>query len=707
MSEKIHENRAAIPSDEWLHVLTVEARATVSARKVVMRELDAVAGRGLNAAYGPAGKRLNLSADRVKKLYALWRKAGEYGLIDHRECGGCGLGSCKNKRQRSLLHPLTVQEWVRISETNQSTQTKGERSGAWAWERFIERLRAGDEVPGLGLNGTKGTWRDLWVRIYPAMVLPPVCRWSVTSPPPGHSEQNFRTQAKNRVAAETVLMQRSLAKARESLPQVRLDWGTVRPLEVIVIDDKRLDFLAWMRVGNRVEIVEVWLLVCMDAFSRRILWAEVFPRFTRKDGTQAGISHRDVQHLFAKVLATYGVPTKYKQTWIVENAAAALPKVFDDVVERVTDGQVDLSRSGLWDGKAMVGGFLQRGGSPRGKAVLESFFGHRLDVALGDVKGQVGSRYQLKPGETVARLQYAQKLAKKVGDVATDAEMEALMPVESLPKAKEHLLRALGEIENRERHELQGFEKVTLWRPDVGDEWRAMTHPSMGRLLERPNGLELVNALLAEPGCSLQRVETCRERWERCFDPADFEALNFAAFADLWMDTATVNYDGTGVFSCKVPRGEAVEFRSRVHTLQAGARVTVRFDLDNLDLGAVLLDERGRVAGRAEFEGRRTWGDEDALKRQLGQYAAAQAAIINGARERHQGRDQMLQEVVEREGQTRLLTTITERAAGVRQDAASSEALVEAMAGRGKRTISEPSAAELMAAELAAAGLED
>ena len=699
---------ATITGAEWDQACNDGVRLKVRALRKVMLELDGVQRGKLAPAYALAGPKIGLSADRTKKLHAAWRQSGEYALVDHRICGGCGLPGCGHGHHRSALHPSTVQAWAKLAELNGSVQTKGTRSFERAWEKLITALRNGEEVAGLGHDGELGTWRDLWHRVNATQTLPSACPWSVSCPPPGHGLSNF--MRKKPKAAETTAAQRGLGQALHLLPQVRMDWGTVRPLEVIVFDDKRLDIMAHMHIDGQVQFVECWALFAMDACTRRILWAQMHPRYTRPDGKQAGISYRDMQHLVAKLLATYGVPRSYQTTLVVENASAALSHDFDDVLDRATSGQVKVKRSGLWDGRVTVGGFAQMGGNPRGKAILESFFGHRLDVAMGWVKGQIGSRYQLKPGDAQARLQYAQRVVRQIGDRATEEELAALVPFESLSSVRAHLLNALGQLENQERHELQGFEQMTFWRADEAEEWKPMTHPRMAALLAKPHGLEIVNSMLAEKGCSMTRMETGVERWHRLFSKDDFRALSPESFFDLWMDCDQVKYDGLGVFPVSIGRGgqkRVIEFRSRQHSLRAGELCQVRFDADNLDLGGVLQDAAGRVVGRAFYEGRVSYGDEDHLARQLGFKQAARSELLGGVRKRHDDRDSLAAQIDEIEGQSALITTIRDRAGSMRETTASSAELITAFKGEKTRLSRAPkiTAEDLRAAELAAAGI--
>jgi hypothetical protein len=699
-----------ISTAEWTQMLNANVRVKVTALRKLMHKLDAVKHGGKMKAYARHTEDAGLSVDRLKKLHEAWRREGEYALVDHRLCGGCGLPGCGRARQRTLLHPATVNEWVRLAQANTSVQAKGTRSFERAWETIVKRIISGEEVPGLGHSGEPGTWRDLWARVHPSKPCPPTCDWRVSYPPPGHSLSNFTLRKPEHTdKAQTALVQRGLGAALALMPEVQMDWGTLRPLEMIIIDDKRLDIRSWLRLEDgSVQVVECWTLMAMDACTRRIVWCQMHPRYTRPDGTQVGISHRDVQHLFAKVLATYGVPS-YGQTWIVENASAALSHDFDDVVTRVTGGLVKIRRSGLFDGRVLVSGFDQSGGNPRAKALIESFFGHRLDVALGWVRGQMGTRYQLKPGDDQARLAAAQSILRKVGDVATDEELKRLIPLESMPVVRGLLLKAFEDLESREHHQLQGFQELDFWRMSERDqEWKLMTDPLMAELLAEPNGDVIVSKMLAQPGRTLRRMETAIERWQRLYQPALFRAVSPAAFFEMWLDSSAVKYDGSGVFRAKLRGGKVLEFRQRVHPVLPGEQVVIRFDADNLDLGAVIQDAAGRVVAHAQYQGRVAFGDEEALKESLGFKMAAKADLLRKTRQMHDTPEAVRQQIELVEEQTEVITTIRERA-GVVSDAPDCSAeLVKVFQSRRTRRaaqLAEYDAEDLMAAERAAHGI--
>jgi hypothetical protein len=492
------------------------------------------------------------------------------------------------------------------------------------------------------------------------------------SPPRGWSYQSY--MARRPADIETRIMQRGLVELHHGAPQVELDYGSLLPLQRVLIDDKRIDVRCWVRVGGSIQLVEVDSLWAMDLATRRILWVQLFPCYKRDDGSTVGIAQREVSHFLAAMLMAHGVPD-YGMQIVHENASAKPGEGMAETLARATDGRVNLRATGLWDGRDTVGGFAQSGGTPRGKAPLESYFGHRLDVALGACRGQMGSRYQLTHGDMARRLQEARQIGG-LAPVATDEELTLLMPVEGLAELQTTLLREMRRLEERTDHDLVGFAQLDLWRYAESDPvWRRMDSPDMLSLLGSIGDVG-VNALLSRPGCSMSTMESPLMRWERLYDSTRISRLSDAACMDLWRDTRTLTYEGLHRLRVTGARGAEYEFRGRAHTLEAGDVCQVVYDGDTPALGCILLDSRGRHAGRMEWVPRVDALDSSAIAARMEEQAKAKARVMTAVRMRHTGPT-----AEELEDKTRILTTLGDRATGRMLESAGSELVAGAMAG--------------------------
>jgi hypothetical protein len=450
-----------------------------------------------------------------------------------------------------------------------------------------------------------------------------------------------------------------MVHALAELPQVRIDYSALRPMEVLLIDDKRLDVMTWVRLEDgSVQVCEVEALFVLDLSTRRVLWVRLVPCLLRADGTRQGITQRMVDTTLTSLLAEHGYPLDYPVQIVHENATAKPSATLGGRLVRATSGQVTLRATGLWDGTATVGGLVQRGGAPRGKAALESFFGHRWDVAFGHVRGQLGSSYQLKHGATDARLREARAVLRQVGDVATDEELTLLMPLEGLPALRQAILDTLHDIESRTGHECQGFDRLHLWRWSQEATWQPMDSPDMRRLLATA-GPESVNALLADPSRTMETVESSLHRWDRLrAAQTRWATLAPESLVDLWMDSAEYEYRGDHRVVARLGRGVVHEYRGRAHGLTMGQSCTIRLDPDRPDLGCVLLDARGAVVGRMDYAARTLYGDADGLTQQLKQRAVEWSKTLGVHRGRHQDSAAQASELADR---TSVLSTAQAR----------------------------------------------
>jgi hypothetical protein len=575
---------------------------------------------------GPDGKPV-LIADNWKKVYAKWRNIGVEGLINHTLCGGnCEVESCFNRARKSMLAESTVKFWIAIATHLRApgNNLHKTRTLSHAWTLLIEKLQKGEVIPGVD-NGRPGTWRAVYRRLHPVTPdeeYPEDCPWTTIDPPHGYTLQNFMLRAPAR--AEITGAVSGFKVLAEQLPQVTRDWGKLMPLEEIVIDDVDLDVICCGTYGGRMQFVRVCALFLMDACSRRIVGVKLIPQWEREDGTTVGISRRDVQHAFLDFVSTFGW-RKTGTRFVSENATAAFSDEFCELVEMVTNGGIKMDRSGLFNLKVLMDGYGETGGNPRGKSILERFFGY-LAICLSDGLGATGGTYQRKPGDLTKRLQECRKLEKRLGDKTTPEELMEIVPVESLPELTTRILDTLHRIENRPKHNLQGFDRVRRWRPFVGGAWKAFDDPVMLKMLQTM-GREAVNEMLKDKDLSEDRVETQTERWTRLYDKADIIRLDPLSYFDLAMDRAKVKYAGVNVIKLSF-KGAKIEFGGTRHNLQPGQEVEVAFNVDHLEMGAYLRDATTRrPMGQMDWAQRA--GNREELEQKLGVRQAAKSDMLN------------------------------------------------------------------------------
>jgi hypothetical protein len=543
-------------------------------------------------------------------------------------------------------------------------------------------------IPGIA-QGIPGTWADLWRYLNPTRQTPERCPWSEANPPPGFSYQSFmeRKPDKKTITA----MQRGVGAMKEELPDVRINYANLRFLEAVAVDDHRLDVLVMGEFAGRIQLVELWALFLMDIATRKIVWVQLHPRYVDETGETVGIRARDVQHAFAHMFATYGLPLHYRCQILCENAAAVITQSCEEIFKRATDGRVWVRRSGTFDSKMWLAGFSESGGNPQGKAVIESFFGRRFDKAFGRVKGQIGARYQLKPGQLERALQQANRVIKKLGNVATMEEMETLViNFHDIARVRPAILATLHHIETDPKHNLQGFEHVIEWRLSEVDQWRAPSDPAL-MLMMQTHGAAYVSQFLDLPGISRPRMETVAERAARMCNPADFARPSPEAICEMWMDEAPGVYSGGDVLALNMgKRGGGVhEFYGSRHHLIPGQKVVARLDLDYPQAGCWLYHEDGRFLGRMDYRDRTDYGDEEGLKKQLAVQAKAEASILKGVRRVGESREVLMEQLRDQTERLDTLRTVAARVDSVLEPTKGNREFIEALAGEAEAELPE------------------
>ena len=585
----------AVPFDEAIKTLPSDLKREIFALGALMQEIHK--GRFVRPTCAAIAARMRgqrgRSAETLRKHYELWRNPayGAAALIDHRKCGtpinnyGCGVIGCHTAKRQGLSQDLIETYWAKCATNDK----QGLREG---WERIITLLCSGQPV----VEGI--TWQTLHISLFPGLPLPPRCPWSLSHPPPGWSQASFQRHKCPRSVFAAI--KKGGAAAWLETPDVRMDLTQLRFLEAVVFDDHRLDFevMTWNERGQ-VEIVELWGLFAMDVATGAIIDFGLRPKLQRADGTTEGLTMRDMQHLIAHILATYGYPTAYKMQLIVENAAAAVSAETEQLLLSRSHGQVIVRRTGVHAGDFIVRGFPERWGAPRDKAWIESVF-HPLDIALGDVKGQMGSNYTRKPGDHDGRVRIAERLAAVITAYPEMAD-KLRAPLHWAGDAHHIISEAIQALNDRTDHKMTRHEPIVEWRWNEGD-----THPKplnitsdlpahIVREIEAFNELPAAtrSVLINNYGC--HRMESPAEKVTRIFRPQDFAAIPSDTYLDLMMDSAKAIYKGGDVIDVELGRGKVKKlfrFAGACHNLAIGQAVKVRLNSDRPSAGVWVHDER-------------------------------------------------------------------------------------------------------------------
>lgn len=582
------------------------------------------------AAIAARYRRPGLSAETLKRLFYEFEKIGMAALVDHKQCKGCQLPGC-TWAKTVTLDPETIRVWLRDAITNDK------RGLTESWKGWIRKLVNGEQVPGAG------TWRDVFTQAYPWLDQPARCPWSLHKAPPGWALSSFMQHKPAKVIYD--LGHKGSFAAWSELPEVRIDLSTLRPFEWIVVDDHRLDFKVFVDVpGRGVQLVELWGLFVMDVATRSCIAFALKPRVAREDGSDMAFEHRDMQHLIAHVLGTYGIPKGFTQKWIIENAAAAVSTEAENLISYITRGRVEMKRTGIQVGDHALSGYLERWGNYRGKRWLEAWFGP-LDIVLGGVKGQMGSDYWSKPGSFDAREAFGHRLTKLLEKCTPEVRAQLQLPFEWAGQAHWLISAAVDMLNHRQMHDLEGFEEVRFFRYDV----TSAAFPLCPRLAQLHGAEKHLQTFLSVP-------ENVQEMWlnnarPRRQSPAEKMALNMPemeclskdAVLDLMFDEVAtmkrngvkvpLEYRGGNVIDIEARQGRKIEklrFRGHIPGLELGQKVIARLNADRPNCGLWLLDEARRYLGWLEFTEAPTHEDIDGLHRELGSKIAALNAAKKG-----------------------------------------------------------------------------
>lgn len=397
------------------------------------------------------------SAGTLKAAYYKWLKHGWKSL---RRTG--------YTVNRSPLPPEFILFWRALCECHG-------RSIVTALDELLKLWFAGKPVPGYGelqadgKTRAEGTWLDWWHREHPLEDAPALC----PGVPEGWSKSTLYEVGPTRI--ERRWATRGLAAVKPLLPALIRDTSKLLPLQLLTMDDFETDQWAFARNPRtrELQLVKVTGIAVMDVATRRVIALLMKPRFRDEDGKQEAITRAEVRLLFFQVLRDYGIP-HCGQTWLVENAAAAITSELELTTRNLFGGRIQITRTGLIHDKVFANGFIERGGKPQQKGWIEARYNlvHNRADAL---PGQKGANYLVKPGDLEAKLQYAGHLIGQGRDDAqlTDEQISRLrLPFKSAEELIAFYMSELfPRLDARVEHKMGGFEVLRRWRRSVHDTW--------------------------------------------------------------------------------------------------------------------------------------------------------------------------------------------------------------------------------------------
>lgn len=545
-------------------------------------ELTLVHGRGF-------------SAKNLLNLFRSFRREGEAALVFE-----YGKGAATPEAFLDFLQ-------ARV-ETNK-------RVASVELENIVAEWRAGAAIPGFG------TWQQAWTMEFPDDPLPIHCpEWFSLR---GFSPRNLRRKLAG--PAQTEFARRGFFDAHGKLPQLRCDYRGLRPLELVVFDDVKLDWL--VSVPGYSRPCEIWLLVARDAATRVyldwIVWV-VVP--DAEDGHKKSLCYEHMRILCGQLLLKYGVPTGYRMTWVVENEKATIKPDDRALLARITGDQLEVRPTRMVD-RELPGGWAERHGTPWGpKALIESSFRVLHDQG-GSLPGQTGSlRVLNEPADLTAKIEEHKALAAELEGLPPEIVAHVRSAFLTNTEAIATIEALMAKINARHNHQLQGFEKIQYWRFPEDVDWRPLDEL-------RRYGTADLRRVIMHPG----RLESPLERMERLlrqvpgFLPVPEDALiPFIARTVKRVSHPapyTIRWTEDGVE--QLYRGELPELARG-----DGGPFSVKILPHNLAI-AYVYDEAGRRLGAVARVHAPSPLDDEGMKHAFGELNHFRALVTKPVLERH------------------------------------------------------------------------
>ena len=362
----------------------------------------------------------------------------------------------KYRVNQSPLPGDFVEYWRALCEKNA-------RSIVRAKDKLFAAWFSGEPIPGYG------TWIDWWHATRPTEDAPAVC----PGVPEGWSKSTLYQVGPTKI--ERRWATRGLAAVQPLLPSLIRDTSKLLPLQLLTMDDFETDQMAFARNPRTKEwqLLKVTGIAVMDVATRRVIALLMKPRFVDEEGKREAITRAEVRLLFFQVLRDYGIPA-CGMTWLVENAAAAITTELEMTVRNLFGGRVQVTRTGLLHDKVFGNGFIERGGKPQQKGWIEARF-NLVHNEAGDLPGQKGANYLVKPGDHEAKVQYTEKLLGQGRDDAglSDEQVTRLrLPFKSADELIAYYMSELfPKLDARIEHKMGGFEVLRRWRRSEADTW--------------------------------------------------------------------------------------------------------------------------------------------------------------------------------------------------------------------------------------------
>lgn len=423
-----------------------------------------------------------------------------------------------------------VQEVKRVAEVNH-------RSKREAYRQLRERWAAGESIPGYG------NWREFYSAKFPDRTIPSAFPRDFY--PAGWSLDNLDRYGPSRAARS--LFQRGIGGSKAFFPSIIRDTSALRPLEVITFDDFVLDCYCVFPgdAHHRPQIGTVAGLAAMDVGTRRMIhWGlgqSLERTETADDGTtrtvRSGIRGVDVEVFLQTLFATYGLP-EYQVTILCERGTASISKELEEKFTHLFGGRVRVERTAMIEHRSVSNGFVERGGTPWSKGMMESAFNGMWNI-LGSMKGYKGSNERLNAPSGLKDKISVTRMFLGYGRDAEQLPPEVVeqlrLPFPDIEECRRAFALAVALRDSRADHNYRGFDRVTEFIQLEGESPRPFRELAL-LTQEEQRQVQVID-----------RSETSLERWDRLARGVSFEPIPAAALAIFLLDHISVKSRGNQV----------------------------------------------------------------------------------------------------------------------------------------------------------------
>jgi len=531
------------------------------------------------------------SAKTIRRLWRDYRRAQDWKVL---------LNDYKGTTQPQPAE--FIRELQRLVEKNN-------RVAAPVFKQIRRNWAAGEVIAGFG------TWQDHWAKIHGGDI-PEF--FPEDFYPSGWDDRNLYRYLPS--DAQLGLARDGHKATHHLLPQVERTTAGLRPLEGVIFDDVRTDWL--VIVPGQPTPVELWLLVAMDIATRKIVAWVAKAYLTDDEGKRQELLRAEMRQLVGSVLQL-GLPEGYPIRLIVENQKATLSTEERKVLAHITGNQVITELSGMTHRTVLPGGYEETSGQPWFKAPLESYF-NLFHNELATVPGQTGASYALMPGELEGRKKAARMLLKAAAeaDLSADVIRQLKAPFLQYHEAIDALTTIIDLLNNRVEHQLEGFEQRAFFRFSPRESFRPIEE--LARYPREQIKLAQIK----------HRLESSQERWERLMQAERFTPVSEISLLPF----IAKSIPSVEVFKPYHVRIMKTIYRAEHERLAVERREAFTAKVLETDPSiAHLFDEAGSHVCVVRCTERVGWFDEQAHERAFAEQAHYRSLIEQPLRERHAG----------------------------------------------------------------------